>query len=141
MNETEAFQASQAYLWHLANAAASETHLDLDTLYSEACVGFLKAVRSFDPDKGAKLTSWIYLKVYRELQSLVRNTLKEPQSLGEAPSSYDDDRDDDRDELIRLLVSSRNFRQGRKRLREASQVLKWRPSRLAEAIESIEETL
>lgn len=48
--------------------------LEYEDLFQEACIGAIKGISTFDPDKGVKLTTYVYACAANEVKMAVRKT-------------------------------------------------------------------
>lgn len=100
--------------WKYSFTAPSFTH---DDLIQEGNIGLLNAMRSFDPDRGAKFMTWAYYHIRGALTSCGRSDQRQPkypQSLEDCPRAYNivdptqdiDVKDDLPENIARTLIES-----------------------------------
>ena len=74
--------------WKYAFTATSHTHEDLT---QEGYIGLLSAIRTYDPDRGAKFMTWAYYHVRGAITSCGRYDRRQPRypySLEDCPRAY-----------------------------------------------------
>lgn len=104
-------------------------HEYYDDMMQEGMIGLIKAVASYDPDKGAQLSTFAYLCIKNEIQKFVSectDPIRVPVSVGlaingvrlvEENNGTDEDK---KDVLQRLAISSAMLKAGQKALRYTS---------------------
>lgn len=74
--------------WKYARSASSLTHEDLT---QEGNIGLLKAIRTYDAEKGAKFMTWAYHQIRGAITACTRSNkhhVKYPVSLENCPRAY-----------------------------------------------------
>lgn len=100
--------------WKYSFSAPSFTH---DDMIQEGSIGLLSAIRSFDPDRGAKFMTWAYYHIRGALTSCGRSDQRQPKyphSLEDCPRAYNIEdpaqdievRDTIPSSIVRTLVES-----------------------------------
>lgn len=93
---TEAYESVEKMLYTICHSFARQYNWSFDELVSEARFQFMRAYRSFNPGKGAKLSTWVHFVVSRKLITYigkeierVNNELPFPEDLepGSSPAN------------------------------------------------------
>lgn len=71
-----AYEDLQQMVFYITQGFARTYNLRFDDLVGEAHVIFTKEYARFDPSKGAKLSSWLYSKIWWGLTSFMRKELR-----------------------------------------------------------------
>lgn len=53
---------------------AKNNGIDKDDIYQLGCLGFIKAIKAFDPDRGIKFSSFAVTAIYREIRCYIRDS-------------------------------------------------------------------
>ena len=77
MSENQAYKKFEPMLHKLAWSFHRTTGLEVDDLFSEACVGFLRAFRTYDSTKG-ELGVRVWVMVSNHLSSYIRTQRSKP---------------------------------------------------------------
>lgn len=76
------------FAWRFAFTATSHTHEDLA---QEGYIGLLRAIRTYDPTKGAKFMTWAFYHIRGSITSCGRSDRRQPRypfSLEDCPRAY-----------------------------------------------------
>ena len=73
MDAEKLFYEVENLLKYLSHRFIKRFGGDFDEVLSEANLGFVQAFQTFNPDKGAKFSTWVHLKVWRKLQEIYRS--------------------------------------------------------------------
>ncbi len=60
-------------LFGSVNAVSNKYNIEKDDIYQLGCVGFIKAVKAFDPSKGNKFSTLAVPVIYREIKCFLRD--------------------------------------------------------------------
>lgn len=71
-----AYEDLQQMVFYITQNFARTFSLQFDDLIGEAHVIFTKEYQRFDPEKGTKLSSWLYTKIWFGLMSFMRKELR-----------------------------------------------------------------
>lgn len=84
VSEEQAYRMVEGTVWKLARSYAAGSGLEAEDLAGEAALEFVKAYRTYDPDKpgGCNFNGWVYLLVSRRLFDVVCRHKRTPRLAG-----------------------------------------------------------
>lgn len=128
---TEAFKAMERTIAKISHFYARNHYQDFDDLFSNGCIGLMKAWDQFDPEAGCAFSSYAYNKILAEVRSTAKGNweiynhtsgMEITDAMGDA--SYDIDNDsaidlsrkiEAQDEVTQQIIAARlegyNFRE------------------------------
>lgn len=73
---TAAFKEYAPMLWHRAHSWNLTTRVDAEELHGEAVTAFVRAYRTYDPERGASFSHWLYRIVDNALHKFTARQLQ-----------------------------------------------------------------